>query len=261
MEQWTDISKWQLHNYLIAGGIGVTVLALLLYLIPGLRLKMPAIIVSSLACLVAGLGLGMLVMVSTGYQLERPRAPAGEEGGGAGPGGGMGKMAAMMGGMGKGGMGKGGMGKGGMGKGGMEKGGMGKGGMGGGMGGMMGGMGGGGAQPKAQLAGLVDKLDLLTARPLAIQLTDEQRAKVAEQLKGLAEAKDLTDEEAKKRLDALTDTLKPYRETLEAAGYRWPGAGGGGGRQPPPPPNPFMEEKNNKHLKELQERLTKGKAT
>jgi hypothetical protein len=142
------------------------------------------------------------------------------------------------------------MGKGGMGKGGMGKGGMGK-----------GGMGGGGAQPKAQLAGLVDKLDLLTARPLAIQLTDEQRAKIAEQLKGLDEAKDLTDEEAKKRLDALMETLKPYRETLEAAGYRWPGAGGGGGQQPPPPPNPFMEEKNNKHLKELQERLTKGKAT
>src|SRR5437868_8516975 len=86
MEQWTDISKWQLYNYLIAGGIGVTVLALLLYLIPGLRLKMPAIIVSSLACLVAGLGLGMLVMVSMGYQLERPAAPAGEQGGGAGTG-------------------------------------------------------------------------------------------------------------------------------------------------------------------------------
>jgi hypothetical protein len=243
MEQWTDISKWQLYNYLIAGGIGVTVLALLLYLIPGLRLKMPAIIVSSLACLVAGLGLGMLVMVSMGYQLERPAASAAQESGpGGGPGGGMGaKMAGMKG---KGG-GKGGMG----------------GGM-GGMGGMMGGMGGGGggAQPKAQLAGLVDKLDLLTARPLAIQLTDEQRAKVAEQLKGLEGAKDLTDEEAKKRLDALTETLKPYRETLEAAGYRWPGAGGGGGRQPPPP-NPFLEEKNNKHLKELQERLTKGKAT
>ena len=229
MEQWTDFSKWQLYNYLIAGGIGVTVLALLLYLIPGLRLKMPAIIVSSLACLVAGLGLGMLVMVSMGYQLERPAAPAAEEGGPGGMGGG--KMAAMM--------GKGGMG-----------------GMGGGMGGM-----GGGAQPKAQLAGLVDKLDLLTAKPLAIQLTDEQRAKIAEQLKGLDQAKELTDEEAKKKLDALTETLKPYRETLEAAGYRWPGAGGGGGRQPPPPPNPFMEEKNNKHLKELQERLTKGKAT
>ena len=239
MEQWTDISKWQLYNYLIAGGIGVTVLALLLYLIPGLRLKMPAIIVSSLACLVAGLGLGMLVMVSMGYQLERPAAPAAEEGGPGGMGGG--KMAAMMG---KGGMGGGGMGKGGMGKGGMG-----------------GGMGGGGAQPKAQLAGLVDKLDLLTAKPLAIQLTDEQRAKIAEQLKGLDQAKELTDEEAKKKLDALTETLKPYRETLEAAGYRWPGAGGGGGRQPPPPPNPFMEEKNNKHLKDLQDRLTKGKAT
>jgi hypothetical protein len=249
MEQWTDISKWQLYNYLIAGGIGVTVLALLLYLIPGLRLKMPAIIVSSLACLVAGLGLGMLVMVSMGYQLERRAAPAGEEGGAGAMDGA--KMAAMMA---KGGMGKGDMGKGDMGKGGMGKGGMGKGGMGGGMGG-------GGAQPKAQLAGLVDKLDLLTARPLAIQLTDEQRAKIAEQLKGLDEAKDLTDEEAKKRLDALMETLKPYRETLEAAGYRWPGAGGGGGQQPPPPPNPFMEEKNNKHLKELQERLTKGKAT
>ena len=124
-----------------------------------------------------------------------------------------------------------------------------------------GGMGGGGAQPKAQLAGLVDKLDLLTAKPLAIQLTDEQRAMIAEQLKGLDQAKELTDEEAKKKLDALTETLKPYRETLEAAGYRWPGAGGGGGRQPPPPPNPFMEEKNNKHLKDLQDRLTKGKAT
>jgi hypothetical protein len=149
----------------------------------------------------------------------------------------------MMGGQG-GGMGKGGMGKGGMGKGGMGK----------------GGMGGFGPTPKTQLAQLVTKLDVLTAKPLSIELTDDQRAKVREQIKGLASDEELSDDEAAKRMNAILDVLKDQKATLEAAGYRWPGEGGGfGGFGTPQPPNPFKEGKDAEHLKDLDARLAKKK--
>jgi hypothetical protein len=139
----------------------------------------------------------------------------------------------------------------------------GKGGMGGMMGGMMGGKGKGGGfgpSPKTQLAQLVTKLDVLTAKPLSIELTNDQRTKVREQIKGLASAEELSDDEATKRLNALLELLKDQKATLEAAGYRWPGEGGGfGGFGAPQPPNPFKEGKDAEHLKDLDERLGKSK--
>jgi hypothetical protein len=108
---------------------------------------------------------------------------------------------------------------------------------------------------------LVDKLDVLTTKPLAVQLDGEKKKQVLEQLRGLAEKSELSDEEAKQKLDALLKVLGPDRATLEAAGYRWPGSGppGGAGRGTPPN-NPFKSEDNGKHLKDLEHRLEKGTA-
>jgi hypothetical protein len=124
-----------------------------------------------------------------------------------------------------------------------------------GMMGRGGGMGGGGfgrgrgPNSKNDLASLVGKLDLLTRKPLAVTLTEDQKQKVREQLKGLEEPKELTEGEAKKRLDALVEILKDQRETLKNAG--WPREGGGGFRPPRDFPNPFQEGENSEHLKSL----------
>jgi hypothetical protein len=124
---------------------------------------------------------------------------------------------------------------------------------------MGGGMGGRGPSARNQLAALVAKLDQLTGKPLAVQLSDEQRAKLREQLEGLDAKDELSDDDAKKRLDAVLDIVKDDRETLEAAGYRWPGQQGGF-RPPADTPNPFKEGQNAQHLKSLHEQLAKGKA-
>jgi hypothetical protein len=125
------------------------------------------------------------------------------------------------------------------------------------MGAGMPGMGGRGPNSKIQLASLVAKIDQLTQKPLTINLTDEKRAKLREQLQGLDTKEELSEEEAKKRLDAILEVVKEDRATLEAAGYRWPGQGGGGGgmRLPPMDPNPFTNEQNGKHLKSLQDQV------
>jgi hypothetical protein len=110
----------------------------------------------------------------------------------------------------------------------------------------------------------VAKLDALTAKPLAVKLSAEDRDKVRRQLAGLAAKEELTEEEAKERLDALLAVLEKDKATLEAAGYRWPGGGGEpggggpGGRRPPD--NPFADPPNAGHLKALEERLGKPPA-
>jgi len=128
------------------------------------------------------------------------------------------------------------------------------GGGGGKMGMMMGKKGGGG--PKSQLENLIVKLDVLTQRPLKIELSKEQANKVAAEVSELAGA-DLTDEDAKKHLDSLLETLKDQKETLVAAGFRWPTEQGAGLKRPfgmgggaPPVDLP-------KHLKALEQRLGK----
>jgi len=235
--QLTDWTKWEFYHYLIAAGVVVIVLALILYFIPAFRIKMPAIAIAVLGSLAAGLGIGMVVMAALGYHLE-PRTSVDEP---PGAGGTQGKGSEMMKGM-------GGRGKGGGGMAGMMSG-KGKGG---------GGMGGGrGPSPKTQLATLIDKLDVLTSKPLAIELTPDKKVKVAELLKGLDDKAELSDEDAKQKLDALLAEVQDQKRTLEAAGFRWPGEGGG--RAGAAPPNPFMDEANSQHLKALQERLAKEK--
>jgi hypothetical protein len=228
--------------------------------------QVPAVVAAGLICLAVGAGGAVLTMMIMGYEKkageptpEQIQAQALEmKGKGEDPQavlrsggmmGGQGGMAGAKGGMAgaKGGM-MGDMG--------------GKGGMMGGKGGGMGKGGGGfGPTPKTQLAQLVAKLDVLTAKPLSIELTDDQRAKVREQIKGLASNEELSDDEATKRLNALLDVLKEQKVTLEAAGYRWPGEGGGGfgGFGTPQPANPFKEGKDAEHLKDLDERLAKKK--
>ena len=113
-----------------------------------------------------------------------------------------------------------------------------------------------GTGAKTQLASLVAKLDQLTQKPLAVNLTDEQKKKVREQLQGLGDQDDLSDDDAKKRLDALMEVVTPeQKETLEAAGARLPGRQIPIPRPADAPKNPFKEEANAKHLKSLQDQL------
>jgi len=133
----------------------------------------------------------------------------------------------------------------------------------GGAGGKGAGGGGGGFRgpgPKTQLAQLVGKLDTLTAQSLHIDLTPEQKKQAKEVLAGLAEKEELTDDEAKAKLDSLMKLLEANKKTLEDSGYRWPGTpapGGGGAPAPTPPPNPFKPGDGATQLQSLQSRLEK----
>jgi hypothetical protein len=234
MQEWADFSKWQVYHYALAGGAALALIAVILYFIPSSRLKMPALVVNSLGFLAVGFGIGIVTLVALGYQRTEPSgARDGSSSGGEG------MAAAMKANMG----GRGGRGGGGMGGRGMGMGGGGRG-------------GGRGPTSRTQLVTLVDKLDVLTSKPLVIDMPPEKKAKVAELLRGLEQKADLTEEEAKAKLDALAAELKDYKSTLEAAGYRWPGDA------PPQPPasagNPFKEQAG-QHLKALQERLVKAK--
>ena len=55
------------------------------------------------------------------------------------------------------------------------------------------------ASAKVELANLVGKIHLLTGKPLALNLSDEQRRKVQEQIAGLDNLEDLGEEDAQKR--------------------------------------------------------------
>src|SRR5262249_47461032 len=64
------------------------------------------------------------------------------------------------------------------------------------------------AFPKGQLAALVDKLNLLTDKPLTLQLSDEQKQRLREQVQGLQDIQELSDAEAQKRIEAVQDAIK-----------------------------------------------------
>jgi hypothetical protein len=117
-----------------------------------------------------------------------------------------------------------------------------------------------GPSPKAQLAQLVGKLDVLTAQSLHVELTTDQKKQAKELLADLTEKDAITDEEAKAKLDALLALLEPNKQTLEDAGFRWPGAGGGGGPGgggQTPSTNPFKTGEAADRLKALQTALGK----
>jgi hypothetical protein len=232
--QFLESLPLDLQSYLILGGVAVILIALLFYLLPISKTKMPAILASSLGALALGTGLGMVAMAGFGYRLPAPKAStAGSEETTIDPR--TKSMQSML--KGKGGdMAKGSGG--GMSKGGATKGGRGP-----------------APSAKSQLASLVAKLDLLTGKALTLDLSKGEKGKVAEQLKGLEESKELSEDEAKQKLDTLLDVLKSHKETFEAAGYRWPGQPDGGSRPAAGAGNPFQEKENAQHLKSLQGRL------
>ena len=121
----------------------------------------------------------------------------------------------------------------------------------GGMGGQM--LSGMGGNPKLSLTSLVATLDALTAKPLEIKLTDEQKAKLAQALKELDPDEDMSDDDATKKLNDILKIVESNKETLEAAGVRWPGSAPPFVR--PTDGNPFAEGANKEHLKKLGERV------
>src|SRR5918994_1889938 len=149
---WNNLQTWQ---YFALGGAAVLVLGLILYFLPVGKMKIPGGVTAAVGGLATGLALGILFMASYGYKPSRPETAAeGAASDGAPvqmPGAGGPKM---MGGGGKGGGGKGGGGP-------------------------------KAPNPRTQLAALVTALDRLADRPVTIRLTPEQRAVLAEQLKGL----------------------------------------------------------------------------
>jgi hypothetical protein len=223
---------WQgreFYAYLAVAGAVVVVLSLVLSAVPGSKVKVPGIVLAIVGGIGIGVAGGVILMGTMGYDMKKMEALPPDAA--AGP-----PMMPNMGGP-PGLPGRGGPG---------------------------GGRGGGGPNHKAQLASLVGKLDALTEKPLEVRLSDEQRKKIKELLKGV-DADDLSDADAEKKAKELHELLADQKETLKAAGYPWPGEGGGrggpgGGRGrggPDGPPNPFKAEDNAKHLKSLEERLDK----
>jgi len=221
-----DLQTW--HYGAIIGG-AVLVLSLIVYFLPARKLRVPAVLTAGIGGLAAGLAVGVIWLAGFGYKMAPPDEKAGDEASAA-----------------KEGMPKGaGAPKGG---GGAPKGG----------GGAPKGGGGGPPGPRVQLVGLVNALDTLVDKPVALTISTDDRAAIAAQLKGLDAAGEIKDDEAKARLDAILKVLEKDRKALEAVGYRWPSPDGKGPPKGGPPkdsPNPFAEGPNKDRLKSLQERL------
>src|SRR6202011_5651723 len=92
----------------------------------------------------------------------------------------------------------------------------GRGGAGGGgrAGGAPGGGRGGGPSSKVQLVALVTKLEQLTSKPLSVNLNQEQQEKLREELNGLDNQDELSEDDAKKRLESILEIVKGDKETL-----------------------------------------------
>jgi hypothetical protein len=114
--------------------------------------------------------------------------------------------------------------------------------------------GGGFFGPKMQLTTLVTKLDVLTKKPLSVELTADQKKQIQEQLAGVENGDTLADAEAQAKLDAIMKLVEGHKAALADAGFRWPAPGRGGF---PPPNNPLKEGEGNEHLKSLRETLGK----
>ena len=74
---------------LLAVSVCVIVLAVILYFVPGGRIRIPAMVFCALACFLAGIGVGVIGMYGFGFHWERePQVSKRSMGGGGGPGGG-----------------------------------------------------------------------------------------------------------------------------------------------------------------------------
>jgi hypothetical protein len=222
-----DMAMWQW--FAIAGG-AVLLLSLIMYFLPAGKMKLPAVVTGSFGGLVAGLALGILLMAVFGYKPMREQPPSSDSaGGGPGP---AGKMP-------------------GPGAPGFVK----------GPGGPMPKNAIGGPppapSPKAQLVALVTALDTVADRPVTITLTPEQKSTIVEKLKGLDQPAELTDDDAKARLDAIVKAVEREQKTLETVGFRTTPPAKGGFGPPKESPNPFKEGPTAERLKSLLERLDK----
>jgi hypothetical protein len=70
------------------------------------------------------------------------------------------------------------------------------------------------------LGSLIATLDNLTGKPLTIDLTDEQRTRIATELEGLEWPP--TEIVAMNKLSSILSILERDRETLETVGFRYP---------------------------------------
>jgi len=113
------------------------------------------------------------------------------------------------------------------------------------------------ANPKHHLAALVVKLDQLTGKPLALELNDEDRAKILELLEGVEDSV-THNEVAADRLGRILEIVEDDRATLHAAGYRWPGTPL---FRPGMEPEPFMSPRNLNALNSLRAKLAAVKPT
>ena len=86
-------------------------------------------------------------------------------------------------------------------------------------------------RPAAQLVVLVDTLDKVVDKPVAVNLTPEERAAIAKELTGLDGSGDVSNDVAAAKLQAIQKILEKNRKALEAVGYRWVTDGK---RNPPP---------------------------
>jgi hypothetical protein len=215
-----DINDMQVWQYFAIAGGAVLLLGVIAYFLPVGKMKMPAVVTAAFGGLVGGLALGVLLMAGFGYKPREGDQPSESSGPPA-------KEKE------KGGFAKG--------KGNAPK----------------GNSGGGPPSPRAQLISLIAALDAVADRPIVVTLTPEDRATIAEQLKGLDTADRVDDDEAKKRLDAITRIVEKDQMTLEAVGFRTAPAPKGGGGAGKDNPNPFKEGATAQRLKSLVERLTK----
>ena len=225
-----DLKTWQ---YAAAVGGAVLLLGFVLYLLPTRKLKVPGLLAATLGGIATGLAVGVIWLAGFGYKFNPPPDQPPPEGG-MGPPPGVGTPS-------KDGAIKFG-GGGGKGKGGAAKG------------------GGGNPSPRVQLVRLVNALDAVVDRPVALSLTADDRKAIAAQLDGLAAAGEVKDDEAKAKLDAILKVLEKDRKALEAVGYQWPNPDAKGppkGGFPKDSPNPFADGQNREKLKSLQERLEK----
>ena len=131
----------------------------------------------------------------------------------------------------------------------------------GGGGGMGGGVGGGGAA--RNLVTMISKLDLVT-QGVRIELNGEQLASLAALIADLDETSEISDDEARARLDEIekliSDDQKKVLESIDLprprGGSMMAAVASGGARQGPTQnTNPFSQEENAGRLKNLRERL------
>jgi len=220
-----DMAMWQW--FAIAGG-AVLLLSLIMYFLPAGKMKLPAVVTASFGGLVAGLALGVMLMAVFGYKATREQSSS--DGAGGGP-----TAAPKMAGPGAPGFAKGPGGPAPKGPGGPPA----------------------APSPKVQLAALVTALDTVADRPVTITLTPEQKTVIAEKLKGLDQPAELTDDDAKARLDAILKEVEKDQKTLETVGFRTTPPAKGGFGPPKEVPNPFKEGPAAERLKSLLDRLNK----